>query len=402
MATSITRASIISLPLRSAADGSATTASTSGLSFLSIHDLKQSELRDFLAYKGGYGERTSKLKRAASSGYLVSSREKFRRALAGEVFGYLNGIVGDKLLAALDNPEARDLVARMKRETKPDGSKRFGEAGKAMVEYFRVFRCVIASARDDKLKPLYPREWDLAFIGLPKVNKRKQHRPTLSGDEMTHLVAQARNRYQMGAALLAGSNVRISELLALRIEKHISEDRKTMFIRQQRSKKGNIVKLTLKTDAAYRDIDLCSALARMLDDYIGDRKEGFLFQTRSGKMLSPESFYRDGLKTIFKKMGRTRVRFTAFRRFRESVLLRSECRQVLIDYWMGHENPDMSARYGRQLLEDVKYRKEWAEKVGLGFELPQASKSQASEPLADVSCATCATDSVEHVCVANA
>jgi integrase len=313
---------------------------------------------------------------------------------------YLNGIVGDKPLAALDNPEARDLVARMKRETKPDGSKRFGEAGKAMVEYFRVFRCVIASARDDKLKPLYPREWDLAFIGLPKVNKRKQHRPTLSGDEMTHLVAQARNRYQMGAALLAGSNVRISELLALRIEKHISEDRKTMFIRQQRSKKGNIVKLTLKTDAAYRDIDLCSALARMLDAFIGDRKKGFLFQTRSEKMLSPESFYRDGLKKIFKRMGRTRVRFTAFRRFRESVLLRSECRQVLIDFWMGHENPDMSARYGRQLLEDVKYRKEWAEKVGLGFELPQASKSQASEPLADVNCATCATDSVEHVCVA--
>jgi integrase len=317
---------------------------------------------------------------------------------------YLNGIVGDKPLVALDNPEARDLVARMKRETKPDGTGRFGEAGKAIVEYFRVFRCVIASARDDKLKPLYPREWDLAYIGLPKVNKRKQHRPTLSGDEMTHVVAQARSRYQMGAALLAGSDVRISELLALRIEKHISDDRKTISIRQQHSKKGNIVKFTLKTDAAYRDIDLCSALARMLDDYIGDRREGFLFQTRSGKMLSPESFYRDGLKTIFKRMGRTRVRFNAFRRFRESVLLRSECRQVLIDYWMGHENPGMSARYGRQLLEDVKYRKEWAEKVGLGFELPQGSKPdlQESVPSADANCATCATDSVEHVCVANA
>ncbi len=41
---------------------------------------------------------------------------------------------------------------------------------------------------------------------------------------------------------------------------------------------------------------------------------------------------------------------------------------------MGHENPDMRARYGRQLVEDVKYRKEWAEKVGLGFELPQVSE----------------------------
>jgi hypothetical protein len=38
---------------------------------------------------------------------------------------------------------------------------------------------------------------------------------------------------------------------------------------------------------------------------------------------------------------------------------------------MGHENDDMSTRYGKQLLEDVEYRNEWAEKVGLGFDLPK-------------------------------
>ena len=134
----------------------------------------------------------------------------------------------------------------------------------------------------------------------------------------------------------------------------------------------------------------------MLLDYIDDRKEGFLLQTRSGNMLAPESFFRSSLAAIFKRMGRTRVRFNAFRRFRESVLLRSECRQILIDYWMEHENPDMSARYGRQLIEDVKYRKEWAQKVGLGFDLPPA------EPPSDVNCATCATNFVEHARAANA
>jgi hypothetical protein len=120
-------------------------------------------------------------------------------------------------------------------------------------------------------------------------------------------------------------------------------------------------------------------------------------------MLSPESFYRDGLKTIFKRMGKTRVRFNAFRRFRESVLLASDARQLLIDYWMGHENLDMNTRYGKQLLENVKYRKEWAEKVGLGFELPQPLKPgfRAPEPPAHVSCATCATDSSQQVCGAN-
>jgi hypothetical protein len=110
-----------------------------------------------------------------------------------------------------------------------------------------------------------------------------------------------------------------------------------------------------------------------------------------------ESFYRDGLKAIFKRMGRSRVRFNAFRRFRESVLLASDARQLLIDYWMGHENPDMSTRYGKQLLENVKYRKEWAEKVGLGFELPQVS-----QPESNLSCATCATNSAEQAHIANA
>jgi len=64
---------------------------------------------------------------------------------------------------------------------------------------------------------------------------------------------------------------------------------------------------------------------------------------------------------------------------------------------MGHENPDMSTRYGKQPVEDVKYRKQWAKKVGPDFELPQVSESEPG-----VKCAMCATDSVEHVCVANA
>jgi hypothetical protein len=90
------------------------------------------------------------------------------------------------------------------------------------------------------------------------------------------------------------------------------------------------------------------------------------------------------------------VRFNAFRRFREGVLLSSDARQILIDYWIGHENDEMSTRYGEQLLKIVAYRKEWAEKIGVGFELPELSKS-----LSGVNCATCATNVVEQACAAN-
>jgi integrase len=283
---------------------------------------------------------------------------------------YLSEQVGTKPLANIENAEARELVSRMRSERNKDGTGRFSV--KTLTEYFKVFTKVLKSAVDDNGNQTHPRTWNLTFIGLPKVDKKKQHRPTLTPKEMSHLVANLTGRYQMGAALLAGSSLRISELLALRIEEHISGDRKTLYIRQQRKKDGSGVTDVLKTAAAYRDVDLHSSLAKMLDDCIGDRMSGFLIQTESGKMLSPENFFRDGFETVLKKMGRTGVRFHAFRRFREAVLQKSEARQLLIDYWMGHENDDMSTRYGKQLLEDVEYRNEWAEKVGLGFDLPKA------------------------------
>ncbi len=52
------------------------------------------------------------------------------------------------------------------------------------------------------------------------------------------------------------------------------------------------------------------------------------------------------------------------------MLQRSEARQILTDYWMGHSNPSMGDRYGKQLVEDVEYRQEQVKKVSLGFDLP--------------------------------
>jgi hypothetical protein len=50
----------------------------------------------------------------------------------------------------------------------------------------------------------------------------------------------------------------------------------------------------------------------------------------------------------------------------------SEARTLLIDYWMGHANGEMSGRYGKQLLENVRWRQERATRVGLGFKLPES------------------------------
>ena len=287
--------------------------------------------------------------------------------------GYLNGVVREKPLASLDNPEARELVARMKAET-ADGKPRFSD--KTICNYFKVFTQVIASAKDDKAKQVFPREWDLAYIALPMVCQREQHRPTLEPEEVETILSKCkRSIYRVTAALLGGTGIRISELLALEVGKDISSDCTVLSIRQQRGKWGGM-ESTPKTEAGFRDIDLCPRLAQMLRSYIGDRKSGFLFETETGKMLSPENLWRDGFAAIVREMGRKGVRFHAFRRFREAVLQASECRELLIDYWMGHSNTEMGSRYAKQLVENRKFRGEWAEKVGLGFEIPKAVISE--------------------------
>ena len=108
-----------------------------------------------------------------------------------------------------------------------------------------------------------------------------------------------------------------------------------------------------------------------MKDFIGNRKSGFLFETVNGLPLSPRNVTRDSLHPILKEMGRESAGFHPFRRFRQSILQRSEARTLLIDYWMGHANGEMSGRYGKQLLGNVRWRQECAAKVGLGFTLPE-------------------------------
>lgn len=229
-----------------------------------------------------------------------------------------------------------------------------------------------------------PRDSDLGYIGLPRVNKREQHRPTFTAKEISFIVLNARQPiYKVLFALLAGSGLRIGELLALEIGKHVSADSSIISVRQQRDRWGTVQ--PPKTEAGFRDVDLHSTLRSMLRSYIGERRSGFVFQSGNETMLWPSTVYRDGLSPVLKAMGRNRVRFHAFRRFREATLQRSEVRQILIDYWMGHESGDISSRYGKQITEDVEFRQQWSEKVGLGFELPSISESS-------VVCATCATN----------
>jgi integrase len=117
-----------------------------------------------------------------------------------------------------------------------------------------------------------------------------------------------------------------------------NEVRRVTRSRSAAKKRANRVKEHLKTESGCRDVDIHPDAALILRNFIGDRKCGFLFQSANGTMLDPRSIGRNNLDLILKQMGRDQAgtQFNVFQRLREAVLQRSEARQILIDYWMGH------------------------------------------------------------------
>ena len=116
-------------------------------------------------------------------------------------------------------------------------------------------------------------------------------------------------------------------------------------------------------------LEFCRIVGALLID---GRKSGFLFQTSTGLPLFPRNIARDSLHPILKEMRRESAGFHDFRRFREAVLRMSEARTLLINYWMGHADREMSRRYGKQLVSNIQWRQECTGKVGIGFNLLKA------------------------------
>ena len=236
-------------------------------------------------------------------------------------------------------------------------------------DYSNIVKAVVASAIDETGEPLFPRTWNEEFIDAPII--RHQRQPSTTTDGVTKILEAAEGQYCVLYALLAGCGpLRAGEALGLEVAKHISADCRTLYIRQK-AKRG-VVQPYLKTQNGERDIDLCTSLASMLKEYIGARTSGLLFHTSTGAQLLQSNTLQDSLHPILKKLEHVKGGFNIFRRFRITLLKKSDCPEVLQHFWSGHAQTHVSERYTK-LSQDRDYRLEWAERIGLGFDLPKPS-----------------------------
>ncbi|HEV2618286.1 MAG TPA: site-specific integrase [Candidatus Acidoferrales bacterium] len=273
--------------------------------------------------------------------------------------------IGDKLLADVSNNAVRELVEKMSDA---------GLSPKTIVNYVQVAKLVIASAVTEEGEQIYPRKWNHDFIQLPIVRKDQQRRPTVTEADLKEILSTTRTRkYVVLFALLAGTGLRIGEALALRTTDLASDCR----ILQVRRSIWRGQEQEPKTVNALRVVDIPEVLARELRDYVSGLS-GHLFTTAQGKTLQQ----RNVLRVLH---GAKRVGFHAFRRFRLTWLRRNAVPRDLERFWMGHAAAEVGDLYSK-LKEDVAFRQEWAERIGLGFELvhngPQNVLAMNSEKVA--------------------
>jgi integrase len=110
----------------------------------------------------------------------------------------------------------------------------------------------------------------------------------------------------------------------------------------------------------------------MLKAYVGDRTSGFLFQNKNGNFFSQTNLLRRGLHPALKKLGQPKAGVHSLRRFRLTWLRKNCVPADLERFWMGHENETVGDDYSK-LKDDVAFRLEQVERVGLGFEIPKTT-----------------------------
>jgi integrase len=149
---------------------------------------------------------------------------------------------------------------------------------------------------------------------------------------------------------------RIGEALGLKVTE-LSHDCRVLYVR--RSIWCGKEQLP-KTPNAIRDVDIAEPLAPLLRDEIAG-KTGYIFAASTGRPVQQRNVL--GWLHETKKVG-----FHAFRRVRTEVL-RARVPEDLTRLWLGHSKDSITDFYAGGLKNDSAWRREWSERVGLGFSL---------------------------------
>lgn len=267
---------------------------------------------------------------------------------------------GDLPLASIKKTVAQEVIDQMVAG---------GLSPKSIQNYFHVVKMVFSSCTNEDGEEFYPRNWKKMGLFIPRVNKKKQHRPCFTREAMNQLAnsPKIKSKMRMLFILCGASGLRIGEALGIRIEKVLDEGSRIVI--DEKAWRGEMHDY-LKTQNGEREIDLPESVATLLVEFIGGRKSGLLFCTRTGKQLGQSNILRRHLHPALKDAGFEKSGNHAFRRYRNTFLRNhTHCPKSLISFWLGWGEDGMSERYDK-IKGDLAFRREVANACGAGFDIP--------------------------------
>lgn len=238
---------------------------------------------------------------------------------------------------------------------------------------------VLHSFYDESGNRKYPVCWNRDFLDTPLLTPA--NKPAYSAEQVSAIVRESlrmkqrdERKYGVFFAIynvLAGTGMRLGEMLALRCD-DVKAD-KTLVI-ERRDYQGNID--VPKSAAGIRVIDLCDYLYELImaqrlrqeRSYEIQTPNPLLFSRPSGTALTHYELYDWSLYPIVRKLQIADSACHAFRRFRTTHLQYRTVPESLISYWMGWKpTVSMLTLYSR-ITQDAEWRRQWANRVGLGFD----------------------------------
>ena len=234
--------------------------------------------------------------------------------------------------------------------------------------YFRIAAAVVESAEDAEGNPLHSGKWDASKQDLPIVETSKQRRPSITAETMAEFARVKNPKYRMLLILAASTGCRIGELLGLEI-KDLLDDFTTVRVIQQA--KGTKLTQELKTPNSARFVDIPPEVAALLREFPAGRTAGLVFANRMGTPLNPSKIRNRVIHPLLRRKGLPVGGNHIFRRFRMTWLRENSVPADIERFWLGHANRTVGDDYS-MLKKNMKFRKQIAEKIGVGFKFPSS------------------------------
>jgi integrase len=268
--------------------------------------------------------------------------------------------IGDVLLSDTARyPAMKALVAKMNAS---------GLSAQTVNAYFRIAAAVVKSAEDAEGNELYPHKWNPDKLDLPMVETSKQRRPSIASETMSELARTKNSTCRMLVILAASTGCRIGELLGLEI-KDLLDAFTTVRVTQQA--KGARITSELKTINSARFVDICPEVAALLKEFVGGRTSGLVFPSRHGNPLNPSNIRNRVIHPLLREKGLPVGGCHIFRRFRMTWLRENSVPADIERFWLGHANRNVGDAYS-MLNKNIRFRKQTADKIGVGFDLPNS------------------------------